>query len=312
MNPLISIAMTTYNGEKYLAEQLDSILSQTYSDFELIICDDCSKDSTVEIVQEYCKKDSRVKLFVNEKNLGFKKNFEKAISLCSGDYVALADQDDIWHKDHIEFLFNNIKGNFISCANANIMVSNGNIVDVLSNRNDYYRDTKCLDRLYFILFNKNPFQGASCLLSKEFLKHALPVPESIKYHDAWFCACACALESMVFSFKPITDYRLHEINASGKHENITFLYRVKRLKSKAGTIRLNYCLELEKQFPELPEKVKDIIKEAKQWHTNRINNQRWKNLPCLVKNYKKIYGTNSYKLLGFRIITALVRGFIHE
>lgn len=90
---MISIAMTTYNGEKYLREQLDSILNQTFSDFELIICDDCSKDATVKILEEYSLKDKRVRYFVNEKNLGFKKNFEKAISLCSGEYVAFSDQD---------------------------------------------------------------------------------------------------------------------------------------------------------------------------------------------------------------------------
>lgn len=72
---MISIAMATYNGEKYLREQLNSILNQTYSDFELIICDDCSKDSTVKILEEYAKKDNRVKYFLNEENLGFKKKF---------------------------------------------------------------------------------------------------------------------------------------------------------------------------------------------------------------------------------------------
>ena len=95
-NELISIAMTSYNGEKYIREQLDSILTQTYGNFELIICDDRSKDSTVEIIKDYCIKDSRIKLYVNEKNLGFKKNFEKAISLCKGEYIALSDQDDIY------------------------------------------------------------------------------------------------------------------------------------------------------------------------------------------------------------------------
>lgn len=76
--------MTTYNGEKYLCEQLDSILSQTYKDFELIICDDCSKDKTSEILNKYEQKDSRIKVFINKQTLGFKKNFEKAISLCRG------------------------------------------------------------------------------------------------------------------------------------------------------------------------------------------------------------------------------------
>ena len=93
---MISIAMATYNGEKFLRYMLDSILSQTYQDIELIICDDNSSDSTCLILKEYEKNNSRIKLYFNESNLGFIKNFEKAISLCSGDYIALSDQDDIW------------------------------------------------------------------------------------------------------------------------------------------------------------------------------------------------------------------------
>ena len=67
----ISIALATYNGEKYLREQLDSILKQTVQDFELIVCDDCSTDSTKAILNEYAENDSRIKVFFNEKNLGF-------------------------------------------------------------------------------------------------------------------------------------------------------------------------------------------------------------------------------------------------
>ena len=106
---MISIAMATYNGAEFVAEQIESILMQTYTDFELIISDDCSKDNTVEILNQFASKDKRIKVIVNEKNLGFKKNFEKIISLCKGDYIAFCDQDDIWTLDHLEILLNEIK-----------------------------------------------------------------------------------------------------------------------------------------------------------------------------------------------------------
>ena len=93
--PLISIAIATYNGEKYLEEQLDSIYAQTYKNIEVIVTDDCSSDKTVEILKKYYKSHG-LKYVINETNLGFVKNFEKAISLCRGDYIALSDQDDIW------------------------------------------------------------------------------------------------------------------------------------------------------------------------------------------------------------------------
>lgn len=105
---MISIAMATYNGEKYLREQLDSILAQTVQDFELVVCDDCSTDSTVRILEEYVEKDARIKIFCNEQNLGFVKNFEKAISLCQGECIALSDQDDVWLPEHLQVLLENI------------------------------------------------------------------------------------------------------------------------------------------------------------------------------------------------------------
>lgn len=78
---MISIAMATYNGEKYLREQIDSILNQTIQDFELIVCDDCSTDTTWNILLDYQSQDKRIKCYRNEENLGFKKNFEKAIKM---------------------------------------------------------------------------------------------------------------------------------------------------------------------------------------------------------------------------------------
>ena len=99
---MISVAMATYNGEKFIREQLDSILAQTITDWELIVCDDVSTDSTIAILEEYANKDGRIQIHKNKVNLGFKRNFEKAISLCSGDYIALCDQDDIWKHDKVE------------------------------------------------------------------------------------------------------------------------------------------------------------------------------------------------------------------
>ena len=101
---MISVAMATFNGEPYIQEQLDSIYNQTRKVDEIIIVDDCSTDSTVRVIEQYIlsHKDIDIKLYKNEENLGYKKNFKKAISLCHGDYVFLSDQDDIWMTDKIE------------------------------------------------------------------------------------------------------------------------------------------------------------------------------------------------------------------
>lgn len=115
--PTVSVVMATYNGEKYIREQLDSILAQTYPIHELIIQDDCSTDSTPAICKEYESKYSNVHFFQNEHNLGFNKNFQTAAMRATGDFVALSDQDDIWFPQKIEKQVNGIGGHDI-CVSA--------------------------------------------------------------------------------------------------------------------------------------------------------------------------------------------------
>ena len=100
---MISIAMTTYNGAKYIEEQLLSILNQTMFVDDLVICDDNSTDATSDIINDIIDRytlSDRVRFFRNNSNLGYVENFRKAIGLTTGDYIFLADQDDIWDKDH--------------------------------------------------------------------------------------------------------------------------------------------------------------------------------------------------------------------
>jgi glycosyltransferase involved in cell wall biosynthesis len=106
--PLVSIAMCTYNGAKFMAKQLESIINQTYKNLEIVIVDDRSTDDTVAIVEQFAKNDERIKFYQNETNLGFNKNFEKAVNLTTGDYISISDQDDIWLPTKIEDLLNAI------------------------------------------------------------------------------------------------------------------------------------------------------------------------------------------------------------
>src|ERR687885_1327551 len=93
----VSVAMCTYNGAAFLREQLQSLAAQARTPDELVVCDDASADATVRVVREFAAAAPfPVRLTVNERNLGSTKNFERAISLCAGDLVALSDQDDLW------------------------------------------------------------------------------------------------------------------------------------------------------------------------------------------------------------------------
>jgi len=112
VEPLVSIALCTYNGDTYISSQLDTIINQTYGNIEIIVVDDGSTDNTLPILKHY-EETGKIKLYRNNTNLGFIKNFEKAISLCTGDYIALSDQDDLWELNKIELLVNTIGENML-------------------------------------------------------------------------------------------------------------------------------------------------------------------------------------------------------
>lgn len=302
--------MTTYNGEKYLPKQLDSILNQTIKNFELIICDDCSKDNTWKVLEEYSKEDSRIKIFRNEKNLGFIKNFEKAISLCNGEYIALSDQDDIWKENHLEILMNNLRDSTGVVGNAEIIDSNGNSNNVLiSERERYFRDGDSSDKLYRILFYGNPFQGASSLFRRELFQKALPIPNEVEYQDAWFNSFACCIDGFNFVNEVVNQYRIHDTNASGNHK-VSFFKQIKIALNRRGwqTDRITYCNELLSRIPNMNEEIKQIVLSAKTYHENRTKGRRLKTILFTIKNYKRIYATNSYKQLFPRCIGILLKG----
>lgn len=208
---LVSIAMATYNGEKFLQEQLDSILSQTHSELEIIICDDRSSDATFAILEEYAIRDKRIKLFFNAENIGLVKNFEKALSLCNGGYIALADQDDIWEKEKISTLLREIGNASLIHSDALLINAKG---ELLSSSYSQYSKKK-LDKDIFSYILGNNVTGCTTLLSKDLLIYALPFPENILVHDWWLALCAYKHKGIVYCDKPLIQYRQHGGNQIG-------------------------------------------------------------------------------------------------
>lgn len=211
---MISIAMATYNGAKYIREQLDSILSQTVQDFELVICDDCSIDETYSIIEEYARKDSRIRIYKNEKNLGYRKNFEGLVKLCKGEFIAFCDQDDIWKGDHLKILYDNIGNKAVCTANAEIIDSNGKSMgfklDDFTGLKHFPNDD--LSKAYVYFYYLNPFPGCNTLFRKSFLEMAYPIKDSrIKLHDTYADALACVCGAGMNYVDEITMlYRFHK------------------------------------------------------------------------------------------------------
>jgi len=207
--PLVSVVMCTYNGEKFLRQQIGSVLSQTYSNLEFIIVDDVSSDNTVSILEEYKKKDSRVKYFVNDKNLGYNKNFEKVMLVASGKYIAPCDQDDIWAASKIETMMKQWPEN----SSFVFSLSGSFTGNDFENRTDaprvYY---SAIDDLHKLVFN-SPVHGHACMFKKELLSICTPFPADI-FYDWWISMHAASTGIVGCIPQTLTWHRVHDSNSS--------------------------------------------------------------------------------------------------
>ena len=139
MEKTIDILMATYNGEKYLAEQIDSILNQTYKNIRLIISDDASKDGTRKILKEYEEKDERIKVFYQEKNLGYVKNFEFLLKQVQSEIFMLSDQDDVWLPEKVEKSYQTLQGQNADLAFGDLEVVDQNLNTMYPSFNDFMK-----------------------------------------------------------------------------------------------------------------------------------------------------------------------------
>ena len=296
--PKVSVAMTTFNGAKYLAEQIDSILAQTYSDFELVICDDCSTDSTRSILKEYEQKDRRVKLHFNGTNLGFKKNFEQALQFCTGEFVAFADQDDVWTKNHLEALLSCIGEHDIACSNSVLVDENLKPLNADMKTICHFTSVpEDKSKLFFyFLFGNNFVQGATSLIRRDFLMKIMPIPDFVSFHDYWFAINAATCNGITYLEDFTLFYRQHGNNITTNTNKIfkkilDAVANAKKLK-KAHAGNLSVCEYFLKctdtEYAEQILLAEKILLARK--HNNLI-----KFTFLFIKHYKDIFNQQNYK-----------------
>lgn len=210
-NNLVSIALATYNGAKYLNQQLDSILNQTYTNIEIIIVDDASNDGTTQIIESYQQTHKNIRFHQNDKNLGLLRTFEKAINLSTGDFIALCDQDDIWLPNKIETLLANIDDNLLIHSDAKLIDESNNIIGeshfALAKRRDKY--------IFSDYVVSNNVTGCTCLFSKKLKELALPFPEYFYSHDHYLALVASFYGQIKLINEALILYRQHGNNVIG-------------------------------------------------------------------------------------------------
>lgn len=214
-SPLVSVVMATYNGAKYLKEQLQSICTQTYTNLEIIVCDDDSKDETQNTIKEFAEKDGRIKYYFNKSNVGVNKNFEKAILQSTGTFIAISDQDDIWHEQKIEEqlkLFTNEK--VILTHSASKLFTNKNSSFVRDERFDSKMMIGCDSRRLLL---RNSISGHNIIFRKSLISHIIPVPNSV-YYDWWIAEVSTTVGCIAATNKIMTLHRKHESNLTEKNK----------------------------------------------------------------------------------------------
>ncbi len=215
---MISVCLTTYNGEKYIKEQLDSIIEQLGESDEIIISDDGSTDRTLEVIAQY--EDARITVLHHKSSgktsfIKAKNNFENALKHAKGDYIFLADQDDIWKPEKVKICMEYLVSYDCVESDAELTAQTPYTVGYLKERKGLLSNAVYL-----------PFRGCCMAFTKKLLNIVLPIPKSVITHDAWIGCCAVARKKYFKIKKDLIYYRIHDNNVSvGKIDN-SFAYKV--------------------------------------------------------------------------------------
>lgn len=207
-NTRISVALATYNGARFIEDQLQSLITQTLKPCEIIISDDHSTDDTTTIISDFrSKTDIPIELYINKERLGYVENFNNALSHCSGDIVFLCDQDDVWFKNKIETHL------LLHEQNPSVYVVMNDAM-LVNERLESFGLTK-LQQIRRLGLSPNFYiMGCSSSIKKCFLDAVLPVPRGYPSHDSWIIRLANLLHARLIHDSVLQHYRRHGANLS--------------------------------------------------------------------------------------------------
>lgn len=309
----IDILLATYNGEKFVKEQIESILNQTYENFNLIISDDASTDNTLNILEEYEKKDTRIKVFKKEKNKGLIDNFEFLLKNVTSDYFMFSDQDDIWKKDKIEKSINKLKE-----ESSGLVYTDLEIVD--EKLNVIYPSYWKYKQIYIKIIKYNNFEalylnnfvtGCTILAKSKYIKDILPLPRNSKFvlHDYWTALIISAKDKISYVEEPTIQYRQHKNNRVGSSRKSDQLENFEDLRNLFIKVKIEHFEVFKENIEKI--KTKEISKytnEALKYFENlkKVKYINLKNWNLFFRLYK--YEEFSYTIQNFIILNIPILG----
>lgn len=204
--PLVSVALCTYNGERYLAQQLESLLAQ-HQPLELVACDDASDDATWEVLQQHAPRFARARLLRNPRTLGVHANFQQALAACRAEWIAPCDQDDIWAPQKLTRLLAQAGDAALVYCDSELIDAEGRpLGERVSGRLPMISGSR---PLAFAL--GNCVSGHAALFRRSLLAQALPVPAGV-YYDEWLAFVASSLGTIRYVDEALVQFRQHQGN----------------------------------------------------------------------------------------------------
>lgn len=311
----IDILLATYNGEKYIKEQIDSILSQTYTEFNLIISDDCSKDNTRKILDQYEKRDNRIKVFFQEKNLGYVKNFEFLLRQVENKIYMLSDQDDVWDKEKIEKTYNYLKQTNSDLVFTDLTVVDKDLKEIYPSFNrlmKYDRKANKYDD-YRLEYLYNCVTGCTLMSKKEFLKDILPIPNGSKYviHDFWIPLIVSMEGKVKYLDEPLIKYRQHGNNQIGAKTKGNGYKKFEDLRNHFIEVKISIFDTYVKNDDSFPENLKKLSKKSLQYFDNikdkkNINFKGWNIYHKLYKNETFSFYIKNFLIMNIPFIAKIL------
>lgn len=306
MEERIDVLVATYNGQNYLAEQLDSIINQTYKNIRILISDDCSTDSTLQILEEYKKKDSRIIVYNHEKNFGnYIKNFEFLLTKVESKYYALCDQDDVWLEDKIEKSYKKLIEEDADLVYTDLKVVDQNLNEIYPSMWDYLKIRKKVNyddiRTEYLY---NCVTGCTLLSKSEYIKDYLPLPCKSKYmvHDYWIALYIALHGKITHLDEPTILYRQHGDNLVGTGKESTKFKRFEQVRELFLRVKIEHFedyVERKEVFTEEQNKFNDQCLDYFKMLENK-KHINFRGYSIFHKLYK--YDTFRYYFLQFAIM----------
>lgn len=307
----IDILMATYNGEKYLKQQIDSILSQTYSNFNLIISDDASTDNTFKILEEYQIKDKRIMVFRQNKNLGVISNFEFLLKQVTNQCFMFSDQDDIWENDKIEKTIERLKKEEADLIYTDLKVVDENL-NVISN--SYWKLKGFTKKIFKYnnfesLYLNNYITGCTIMCKSKWIEEILPLPKTSKFliHDYWLSLIVSMNGKISYINNPLIKYRQHKENSIGSKRKVDEIKEFEEIRKLFITVKKEHFkifIDNSTKFDEKYQKINEqSLKYFELLETKKyINFRNWNLFFKLYKYENFIYILENFIILNMPIL----------